>query len=243
MPSLGSMSPQRSRSKVVLPHPDGPTRASTSPLCDVEGDRRSAPPGHPPRSACRAPTPAGRARTPACLEHRFRLVSGPVHRTPRSAMPAHGARRAGRQVERVPEQAEEEDAGVHLGDGELTLLHQDVVAEAATLADELGDDDQHEADRERDPKPGSDRRKRGRQVDAKDAFRPPTCSIEAVSRASGRYGTNARHRVDENRKADAEGDQLRSACCPRSRERVSAQGRSRWAGSPVASSINGSSAA
>ena len=92
------------------------------------------------------------------------------------------------------------------GYGELTLLVENEVPETAALAGELGDDDQHETDRERDPKPGDDRRERGRQVDAKDAFRSADVQHRGGVARLRRDGTNALHRVDQDREAHAEGD-------------------------------------
>src|SRR5918992_4650281 len=75
-------------------------------------------------------------------------------------------------VQHVPEEAEEEDARVHLGYVELALLIEDVGAETVLAAGELGDDDHHEADRERDAKTGDDRRERGGGGDAEDTLDP-----------------------------------------------------------------------
>ena len=89
---------------------------------------------------------------------------------------------------------------------ELSLLIENVVPETAALAGKFGDDHQHETDRERDPQPGENRRERGRQVDAKDAFRSAHAQHRGRVARLGRDGTNALHGVDQDRETHAEGD-------------------------------------
>src|SRR5262249_9732163 len=159
-PSLGALRPQRIRSSVVLPDPDGPTTARNSPRATSNETSSSA---AGPCSANRLLSRETWRTSPSAAELTDRSVVPGEH-------PLLGAEEE--PVQGVAEQAEEEDAGVQLRHVELGLLELDVVPQPVGRADELRDDHHHEADRERDAKAGDDRRERRGQVEAMHALEP-----------------------------------------------------------------------
>ena len=89
--------------------------------------------------------------------------------------------------------------------------------------------------------PGNDRRERGRQVDAKDAFRSADVQHRGRVARLRRNGANALHRVDQDREAHAECDH-RDPHAVSEAEREDEGGTIAMGGVALASSSNGSSA-
>src|SRR6266542_4443464 len=194
-PSLGGLSPEISRRRVVFPDPDGPTTASSSPAATSKETSLSAAGAsfeyRLPRRETRRPAPS------AC-----KLTGRP--RVPGQDTPLDDDEQV---VQQVAEQAEEEDAAVHLRHVVLRLLERDVAPESVARAGgELGDHEHDEADRERDAQPGNDRRERRREVDAVEPLHGADLQHRGgVARLWG-DGADALDGVDEHRKADAERD-------------------------------------
>ena len=82
----------------------------------------------------------------------------------------------------------------------------EVVAEPVALADELGDDDQDQADRHRDAQPGHDRRECRREVDPEDPLHAADVEHRRGIPHLRRDEPHAFGSVDEDREAEAERD-------------------------------------
>ena len=109
-------------------------------------------------------------------------------------------------VQDVTEQAEEDDPAVHPRQVEVALLLEDGVAEAVGCPRQLGDDDEHEPDRQRHAAPRRDRGERRGQVDAVEPLDRPDVQHRRRVACLGRDAAHALGRVHEDREEDAEGD-------------------------------------
>ena len=59
-----------------------------------------------------------------------------------------------RLIEQEPADADDDDRGIDIGEGETRAPDGDVIAEPDGIADHLGDDDDDDRYRQRDPQPG-----------------------------------------------------------------------------------------
>src|ERR687887_274099 len=229
-PSDGTSRPARILSTVVLPQPEWPMMQTNSPRA-IDSHRSSntvvrTPPGVGKHlltpsmemnlSVMRyviSGTAADWNGPGSAAHHYTSLRAAPGTRYLGPASPyislrkRHQPRRARENlVEHHADDADHQDCGDHVGDGEVVPFVPDEVADAGAADEHLGRDDDQPRDADGNSHPGENRRRGRRQDDGEGAAEDTDLERARDVEPFPAYGSDAKCRVDKHRPQRADED-------------------------------------